>query len=132
MQDELSGLTGTALEIARVIGRRDALYLIGRAIKWEGEGHYGKAGKIYIPKKPTKRFVELVGSEENAKKLALSELGGSELPITTVTAITKKFRDADIRRQGEEMASRGEKGITKKLAILFDMTEQNIRLILKK
>ncbi len=116
--------------VAMAIGRRKAFVFFGHVAQWNKKRHYGRVGRVYVPKKPTQKMIEVLGHDDAAK--VVSKLEGTEVPVAQATEIYKRFRDADIRRQGEEMASRGENGITKKLAILFDMTEQNIRLILKK
>ncbi len=116
--------------VAMAIGRRKAFRFFGLVAQWKRKSHYGMVGRVYVPKKPNQKMIDALGADD-AEKVA-SVIGGEELPVAPAAEIYKRFRGADIRRQGEEMASGGEKGITKKLAILFDMTEQNIRLILKK
>jgi hypothetical protein len=101
-------LPASVQELADVIGRDDALYLIGQlpTCKSGLPGHQSTRVILYVPKrlKPHHRLVEILG-EERAAKL-VEGFGGETLQVANCQDVYRRFRDREARRMaGEGMTS---------------------------
>ncbi len=85
-------------EIADVIGREAALYLVGHYLRWDGRGQRGKAASFYVPQKlmADHRLVQLLGWDKAA---VLAEgFGGEIIHLSSCRGIVQRWRDNEIRR----------------------------------
>jgi hypothetical protein len=120
-------LSGVVQEIADVIGRERALYLIGKLPRCYS-GPDGKASWRVILYVPTiqrltakHQLVEILGMQD-AQKLC-RHFGGEILQPGNCYEIYKRFRDASIAR----LAAQGLQQQT--LEVIFDMSTRHIRTI---
>ena len=111
-------LPETVREIAAVIGRERALYLVGQVLKWERGGHYGKSAYLYVPRKlkPSHRLEKILGRVDAAA--LVDEFGGLILHISSCKGVVTRSRDREIRRMAAAGASNDDvvtiHGITKR------------------
>jgi hypothetical protein len=118
-------LPASVQEIADVIGRDAALYLIGQLPTCVA----GKDGKrstrviLYVPHRltPNHRLVQILGWERASA--LVKGFGGEILQPANCNAIYKRFRDTEIKRMLRGGASNGH------LASVFGMSREAIRLL---
>ena len=118
-------LPASVQEIAEVIGREPALYLIGQLPTCYA-GTDGKRSTrviLYVPKslKPDHRLVEILGWER-ARKLA-DWFGGEILQPANCQEVYRNWRDREARRMA------GEGLPLAQLAEILDVSERHIRNI---
>ncbi|AVS70979.1 hypothetical protein C8247_11425 [Paracidovorax avenae] len=84
--------------IADAIGRRAALYLVGRTLRWDAKGHRGRVACIYIPKKlkPCHALIGIVGVD--AAAVLVRELGGLVLKLYPCQAVVMRWHRAEATR----------------------------------
>lgn len=114
-------------EVADVIGRERALYLVGRlprTVQTKRDGRTRHRIFLYVPKRlpVDHQLVKLVGWPDAAA--LVREFGGMILNLESCHQMAREFRNKALRR----MASTASVAA---LAVLFDMTEKNVRLILE-
>lgn len=108
-------LPGILLEISELIGMAATLKLVAK---------YGGV-RLYVPKeiKEDHPLIKLVGI---CNAIALSDTyGGETLEIARAEAAIREIRDTEIRNQWPALSQR-------QLALKYNTTERNIRLILGK
>lgn len=120
-------LPGVVQEIADVIGRERALYLVGQLPRcYAGTaGHKSWRVIMYVPKtlKADHQLVHLLGWHD-ARRL-VDAFGGEILQPPTCAEIYRKFRDASIIR----MARSGMKSTA--IADLMEVSERHVRNLLR-
>lgn len=94
--------------LADAIGRRAALYLVGRTVKWGATGHRGRVAYLYIPQKlkPNHALIGIIGSD--AAAVLVRELGGEILTMHPCHAVVMRWHRSEaarMRRAGLEPAS---------------------------
>jgi len=116
-------------EIADVIGRERALYLVGqlpRCVMRDKRfpGTFKSEVLLYVPKRlpVDHELVHILGLED-AQKLA-RHFGGEILKPGTCAEVYRRFRDASIRDLHRQGLNRGV------LAEWFDMSERQVRNVL--
>lgn len=116
-------LPESVAEIAEVIGREAALFLIGQLPTcYAGKaGHKSNRVILYVPKtlKPDHRLVQILGWHD-ALKLA-RWFGGEILQPANCQDLYRKFRDAEITR----MLSHGVKPA--RIAEMMNVSERHVR-----
>lgn len=122
-------LPASVQEIADVIGRDKALYLIGQLPRvYTPDTRYTASQKttviLYVPKRLTvhDRLVTLIGWNDANKLVRL--FGGMLIHPATCADIYRPFRDQNIARL------RGEGVPAKMIAEWFDITERTVRNIM--
>lgn len=113
-------------EIAAVIGRQRALFLVGQLLNWDNPDPWrGKTVWLYVPTpkrlKPAHKLVAILGWDD-AEALA-RELGGMALQLHSCNGILQRFRDNELRA----LASQG--AATDTLAETFGITPRYVRTI---
>lgn len=110
-------------DIADVIGRDAALYLVGHHLRWDGRGQRGKAGSLYVPHKLTAnhRLVLLLGLKTATALVA--GFGGEIIHLSSCKGIVQRFRDDEIRRLAADGAN------DNALADWFGVTRRHVRNI---
>lgn len=107
--DELSDLPGSVREIAEVVGRRNALLLVGRlpACQAGQEGKQSSRVMLYVPKKLKEghRLVRILGWEMASKLVAA--FGGEVMQPANCRVIFARHRDKAIMHMLEEGARPG-------------------------
>lgn len=92
-------LPNSVQEIADVIGRDDALYLIGKWPKCKHPSRGGESVLLYVPTlsrlTPDHRLVKILGYPL-ARKLCASHLGGALLKPANCNGIARAFRNKSI------------------------------------
>lgn len=123
--DSMDDLPGTVREIAEVIGRERALYLIGMLPRSYVKDHPSGMPILYIPKsvKLDHPLVKMIGWAD-ANKL-VKAFGGEILQPSACTGIIKAFRHQVIR----DMAKRGIK--QKIIAIQNDVSTSMVAKIVR-
>lgn len=121
----MSDLPRSVQEIAEVIGRERALFLIGSLPRAYSSGHAAGQPILYIPKslRPDHPLVRTLGWTD-AQKL-VKAFGGEILQPCACTAIIKAFRHQTIR----SMAKRGFK--QKVIAMQTDLSMSMVAKILR-
>lgn len=114
-------------EIAEVIGRDAALYLIGKLPRCRPDD--GKAGDrviLYVPKslKPDHPLIAILGHER--AQMLVEGFGGETLCPPTCQSIVRRFRDAEIRRLANDNVGPAD------IADMMGMTARMIRNITRK
>ncbi|WP_054945869.1 hypothetical protein [Novosphingobium sp. KN65.2] len=110
-------------EIADVIGREAALYLVGQLPTCRAGAQGKRATRVilYVPKrlKPNHRLVQILGWER-ANKL-VEGFGGEILQPANCQEVYRRFRDREAQRLFDGGASIPD------LAAIFSVTERHIR-----
>lgn len=85
-------------QIAAVIGRERALLLVGKVLKWDRGGNYGRAGCLYVPRRltPGHKLIDLAG-QPDALRL-VEAFGGEILHISPCAAVLRRWRNAEAAR----------------------------------
>lgn len=121
-------LSGVAQEIADVIGRGRALYLIGRLPKIYCAARGGSNGErvvMYVPKTITTQhnLVRILGWNDAAK--LVTQFGGEVMQPGNCSEVYRGFRDRSIIRLHAE-------GMAKiDLVALFDVSERHVRNLIR-
>lgn len=113
-------LPRTVQEIADVIGRERALYLIGQLPKlWVPSQKYHKV-ILYVPKRinPRDPLVKILGWVDANKMV--SHFGGEMLHPANCEYIYRRYVHRSIRRMSEQGVS------TKEIAALLDVSERTV------
>ena len=123
---DLEGLPQSVREIAEVIGRYEALFLIGKLPTCVSGAAGKKASKVilYVPAKlqPDHRLAGILGQEKAAA--LVQAFGGEILYPANCEDIYRRFRDASIRRVLAE-----EGATTAEAAELFGVSVRHVRNI---
>jgi DNA-binding NarL/FixJ family response regulator len=124
-------LPGSVQEIADVIGRERALFLVGKLPRYSQQGS-ARGDRIqqervllYIPKKLTSDhpLVSILGLVDAGKMVRM--FGGEILKATPCTTIYREFRDRSIAR----MASEGMKHA--EIAELMQMSLRHVKNVVR-
>lgn len=120
-RDDASPLPPSAQEIADVIGRERALFLIGKLPK---AGSRSWRVCLYVPKRigPDHPLVSLIGWRD--ANLLVREFGGMILQPSNCVQVHRDFRNREARRLHAEGWTIG------RLADLFDLSERQVANIL--
>jgi hypothetical protein len=105
-------LPKSAQAIADVIGRRDALFLLGHLPTYELKGGYGlpsdKITILRVPKRlKTDHFLVHVICEERAQKL-VDAFGGQTLVIRNCRRVVRDYQMKETRRMYDEGVGRAQ------------------------
>lgn len=123
---DLEGLPQSVREIAEVIGRHEALFLIGKLPTCVSGADGKKASKVilYVPAKlkPKHRLAGIIGQEKAAA--LVQAFGGEILYPANCEDIYRRFRDASIRRMA---TADGMSPV--EIAELFGMSVRQVRNI---
>ena len=117
----MTALPPSIAEIAEVIGRDRALYLIGQLPQRGGRSW---RSYFYVPqriKSPDHWMVELIGQRD--ADLMVAAFGGLILQVANGRAIYRRYRDEQIRQSIEEGVS------AEHLAEIFDLSTYRVREI---
>ncbi|GGH64905.1 hypothetical protein GCM10010975_32180 [Comamonas phosphati] len=124
-------LPESAQEIADVIGRERALYLIGQLPRYVG-GAPGKQSTrviLYVPKSLTDDhdLVRILGRDD-AEKLC-HHFGGEILNPANCSEIYRRYRDQEMARMVDEMVGIGLPNgyAVAQVASLFDVSGRTVR-----
>ncbi|WP_441253625.1 hypothetical protein [Bradyrhizobium sp. 613_E4_N2_2] len=121
----MARLPKSTQEIAEVIGRERALFLVGQLPRSYSYDKGRRVTHLYVPAtlKPAHYLVQLLGWMD-AMKL-VSHFGGEILYPATCEEIARGFRDQNIRRLSAEGMSAVE------IAEWFGMSDRQVRNILR-
>lgn len=118
-------LPAPVAEVAAVIGRQNALLLVGKLCppkRARGASVRGRAGWLYVPKQTTPRLLEIVECPEIARALVRA-FPGELRWFPPCQALINRHRDAAVRR----LLASGER--VRIVALLFDITPRAVRKI---
>lgn len=118
---------GELKDIAELIGRSQTFLLLGR-LPIHTSSNSTKALSLYVPKvinsgRWSSLMVEAIGLEKT-KKL-IEHFGGRNFVFSTLTQMSKRFRNQSVIAQHAEGSS------VQALAICFGLSERGIKNILK-
>lgn len=119
-------LPGSVQDIADVVGREHALYLIGQLPRcYVGrEGGKGHQVVLYVPKSVNADhpLVRILGMDDASALVA--EFGGELLKPPTCTNVYRRFRDASLARLADDGV------LLVELMAIFGLTERRVRALL--
>lgn len=116
-------LPASVEEIAEVIGREDALYLIGQLPTFQAgnAGHRSTRVMLYVPKrlKPNHRLVQILGEAQAAK--LVEGFGGEILQPANCQEVYRRWRDSEARRMASDGMAPAD------IAEIMNVTARHIR-----
>ncbi|WP_323119997.1 hypothetical protein [Burkholderia alba] len=123
-QEPINDLPHSVREIAEVIGREQALVLLGRLPRAYTREHPSGTPILYVPKtlKPDHVLVEIIGWGDASK--LVKAFGGEILQPSACTSMVKAFRNATIRG----MAARGLK--RRLIAVQIGVSDSTVEKVL--
>lgn len=118
-------LPGSVQDVADILGRERALYLVGQLPKSAGKNRYGERAWLYVPKrlKPDHILVCLLGWQDAQKMVR--EFSGIILELSTCNHVYRDFRNKAILR----LRTNGMK--PQAIAVMMDLTVEAVRKILR-
>jgi hypothetical protein len=122
-------LPASVQEIADVIGRERALFLIGRLPRYSQQGSSDKSVRervlLYVPKKLTQShpLVAILGLKDAGKMVRV--FGGEILKATPCTTIYRDFRDRSIARMARDGMKHAD------IAELMEMSVRHVKNVVR-